>query len=522
MKNRRTWLGAALLLALTVGLSSGAAPAAWSSGATFSNFELAGLPGAPVGVNCPGNASCFNSAAEPAIRATPAGEFYASSENGLGSGTDAWRSTDGGRHYVQLPCPDCGSQTNDTGFAPGGGDTDLAVAPAKNSSGNYNVYVSSLSLANVDVSTSTDNGASWSLNPIGATVSGDDREWISADGAANVCISYHDAATFNIDVNCSADAGSTFTQLGEAIDTSHTYAINANETGNLVTDTSASSPFRHTIYQTFSSVNSTADQATCITTGPCNYRDVWVAVSTDGGKTFTDHLVHRGTATTSYGHQFVNLAVDRAGNLYSVYSNDHNVYMSFSTNRGASWSAAKKVNTVATAIMPWSVALAPGKLDIVYYGSPFSRPAPPRQLSVHGAWKVYLAQDTNVLHGGGISQVAATPAIALRRRVRERHRLHRKPGSVRRLRRRRESIDRPCLDRLLGRPVRRHRIQPGRARMCRGADQHQRLRSHRDRDADRRNHHQVTRRIAQGPAGGRSPGPQSPSHARVECGRGSH
>src|SRR5690242_21096017 len=35
----------------------------------------------------------------------------------------------------------------------------------------------------------------------------DDREWIAADGASKVCVSYHDAVTFNIDVNCSADAG---------------------------------------------------------------------------------------------------------------------------------------------------------------------------------------------------------------------------------------------------------------------------------------------------------------------------
>lgn len=205
-------------------------------------------------MSCPnGQSTCTNFAAEPQIRATPDGQFFSSSENGLGGGTDAWRSSDGGLHYTQLACPNCGSQANDTGFAPGG-DTDVAVAPAKNAAGNYNVYVSSLSLANVDVSTSTDNGVSWSLNPIGATISGDDREWVAADGASNVCLSYHDVATFNIDVNCSADAGATFTQLGEAIDANHSYAINANEIGNLAIDTSAGSRYRHTIYQTFSAV----------------------------------------------------------------------------------------------------------------------------------------------------------------------------------------------------------------------------------------------------------------------------
>jgi hypothetical protein len=399
-----TALAAGSALVLTA--SSGAA------GDAFTNFELAGLPKAAVGVSCPGNSSCYNNAAEPAIRANPAGEFFASSENGLGSGTDAWRSTDGGLHYVQLQCPDCASQTESTGFAPGGGDTDLAVAPAKNSSGNYNVYVASLSLANVDVSTSTDDGATWSLNPIGATISGDDREWIEADGAGKVCISYHDAATFNIDVNCSADAGATFTQLGEAIDSSHTYAINANETGNLTSDTSSKSPYRHTIYQTFSAVNSTSDQATCVSTGPCEYRDVFVAVSTDGGQTFTDHLVHRGSPTTSYGHQFVNVSVDRAGNVYSVFCDDHNIFMSVSTDQGSTWSAPVKVNSVATAVFPWSVALGDGKVDVVYYGSKyFQKGTTPDSYPSTASWKVYLAQNVQATTGGAFTQVAATPTV---------------------------------------------------------------------------------------------------------------
>jgi hypothetical protein len=402
-------LAAAVVVAALVG---GASPPAWSSGTTFTTFELAGLPSAPAGVACPGHSNCYNGAAEPAIRSNPAGNFFASSENGLGSGTDAWRSLDAGRHYTQLASPDSGSQTNSTGFAPGGGDTDLAIAPFKNSAGSYNVYVASLSLANVDVSTSQDNGATWSLNPIGATISGDDREWIAAGGVSKVCMSYHDAVTFNIDVNCSTDAGTTFTQLSEAIDTNHTYAINANETGNLTIDTSKTSPYRNTIYQTFSAVNSTAEQTTCVSTGPCNYRDVFVAVSTDGGKTFTDRLVHRGSTTASYGHQFVNVAVDNAGNVYSIYSDDHNIYMSHSTDRGVKWSAPLKVNTIATAIFPWAVALAPGKIDVVYYGSPYYHAGTtPDNYPATAQWKVYLAQDMTANKGGGFTQVGVTAPV---------------------------------------------------------------------------------------------------------------
>src|SRR5579859_1475021 len=116
---------------------------------TFRNFGIAQTPG----VTCPGAKKCSNIAAEPAIRADGAGAFFASSENNVGNGTEAWRSLDGGLHYTALDSPDQGSQSNNTGFAPGGGDTDLAVATAKNSSHHYNVYVASLYLANISVAT---------------------------------------------------------------------------------------------------------------------------------------------------------------------------------------------------------------------------------------------------------------------------------------------------------------------------------------------------------------------------------
>src|SRR5579864_3898118 len=269
---RRFALGLAipLLLVSTLAFFT-AAPAFASHPFAFTNFELGDFnaPGAP-GTVCPQsteNPACTNSAAEPAIRANPAGNFFASSEHGIGNGTDAWRSSDGGLHYTTLVSPNAVSQSNTTGFAPGGGDTDLATAPVKNSAGNYNVYVSSLNLASVDVSTSTDNGNTWALNPTSATIPGDDRPWIAADGASKVCISYHDIATGNIDVNCSMNAGTTFTQLGEAIDSNHTFALNAvggNMIGNLMID-----PTTHDIYQTFSSVDSGDTTACAALMSPC-------------------------------------------------------------------------------------------------------------------------------------------------------------------------------------------------------------------------------------------------------------
>src|SRR5947199_2166963 len=112
------------------------------------------------------------------------------------------------------------------GFSPAGGDTDIAVAPSRNLNGFFNVYVASLAtsppLANVYVSTSKDGGNSWLLNPTGASIPVDDREWIAADGADKVCVSYHAiSATNDIFVTCSLNGGTTFTQTGNAFDPAH-------------------------------------------------------------------------------------------------------------------------------------------------------------------------------------------------------------------------------------------------------------------------------------------------------------
>lgn len=54
----------------------------------------------------------------------------------------------------------------------------------------------------------------WDIGPLvtSAMIPGDDRPWIAADGQSKVCISYHDVATFNLDVTCSYDADATLTQ----------------------------------------------------------------------------------------------------------------------------------------------------------------------------------------------------------------------------------------------------------------------------------------------------------------------
>ena len=405
--------GLVLMAMVFMPVADAAKPA--PGGGQFTTFSLAGTPPAAAGTVCPGSGSvCNNLAAEPAIRTSKDGAFFATSENGLGGGTLAWKSTDGGRHYATLLSPNGVSASNDTGFAPGGGDTDLAVATAKNAAGQYNIYVASLTLANIDVSTSTDGGATWTLNPITTPETIDDREWIAADGASKVCISYHNGPQ-GITVGCSPNAGTTFTQFSPAIDVGHSWQTANNAIGNLAIDAGS-----HTIYQIYSAITTAAETACApqlgVVEGTCDYHGVYMAVSTDGGLTFTDKPVYiNPDPMASYGHQFTNVSVDAAGTVYAIYGDNHNIFYSWSKDRGTSWSAPKQLNSgpAATAIFPWSVAGAAGKLDVVWYGtSYYDGVNTPDTYPDSATWTVYFAQSLNATSAkSSFSQVAASPVV---------------------------------------------------------------------------------------------------------------
>ena len=391
-----TRLFAALSVVIAVLAAVGGASAAKPAGPGFSDFTVSATPPNPAGTVCPGSTLCSNGAAEPAIGVSPTGRFFASSENGLAGGTMAWTSGDNGLHYASTPSPNDVSTGSDSvgqesGFEPGGGDTDVAVATATNSSGNYNAYVVSLTLANIDVSTSTDNGSTWSLNPVTALPI-DDRPWVAATGASKVCISYLTAPgvllpQVGLHVQCSNDAGNSFPQVADAYDTGPVglaASQGGSRTGNLVFDPSNPS----TMYTVFAYEN--------VEDGPnpsAFLHNVGIAVSTDGGVTWHDYPVRvNPDITAKYDNQFVNVAVDKAGVVYVAYSDNHGIFYQYSTNHGQTFSAPVQVSQgTDTAVMPWLAAGDGGKIDLVYYqatgysGNPETAPS-----SV--PWKVVMAQ----------------------------------------------------------------------------------------------------------------------------------
>ncbi len=409
------------IVLLLVGLSAAFPAARASSGSSFAftNYEL----GSTTGQTCPSGAGgCANDAAEPQIRADASGSFYASSETSICfvgtqndcGGTFAWRSIDGGLHYATLPSPNRVTLDNQT-VSPAGGDTDLALAPARNALGYYNVYVASLvrtpPLADIFVSSSHDGGQTWFVNPVAANLPVDDREWVAADGASKVCLSYHAIATTDeLVVECSYDGGLTFPQTASAFDANHQFLAGLNnQIGSLAID-----PNNHVVYQSFAGIASAADLQ-CDATQDCLHA-VWLASSLDGGLTFTDHLVYvNPSQTVTYDHQFTSVAVDRSGNVYDAFTDNHNTYLSVSTDFGQTWSAPAQVNSgpANTAIFPWVTAGSSGQVDVVFYGtSYYDGVNVPDSYPMSAAWYVYFAQNLNaVAKPGAFTQVDASPII---------------------------------------------------------------------------------------------------------------
>ena len=346
-------------------------------GFTFANpVELTKTPISPI---------FFQQDGEPEIHVDNYGDIYVTAINGVPGGTDLWKSTDKGATFVYLGEPDgaqdkCSTLLQCAGL--GGGDDSTDVSP-----GGY-LYVSSLWIGNVTVSTSMDGGTggtepgqAWQVNPAAASVIVDDRQWIAAYGPQTLNMTYRQApGTGALFFNKSTDAGKTF---GTPV-----LMRTGNSTeGNLVVD-----PYNGNLYTTTIPANAT--------------RQIHLLKSVNGGASWTETTAYAGAVGSNPGHKFTILAVDRGGNLHLVFSESHSdgsyhVYLTSSTDQGASWLSPVQVDSgigdTTYAVMPWVVAGSPGVVDITWLGSPNSPNSFP------SAWYVYFAQTRNALSTSGVT-----------------------------------------------------------------------------------------------------------------------
>ncbi len=388
---------------------------------------------------------------EPGDRVDSQGTVYVESIRGVPGGVDLWRwnqSIEGGPNangtlpfkYEGQPdncgifgltgggcVNNTGSPTN-LGVAPGGGDADFAVnAPDPNNSAIPNLALSSLTLApGVTATNSRNRGDSFFTPPnvVAALVPVDDRMWNDApDDPSTVYISYHDLATFNIEVQRSNNGGLTYTAgLGEAIDAATlpaagniTPIASANVAAQIKVDHNTSScPSRGNLYVAFVAPDSATENATS-----APLRSVYVGVSTNAGLnaptiTFADRKVFTSPpgspgATNGGNNIFPALAVDNFGYVYTVWSDNQSVFLSSSSDLGNSWTSPVRVNQDGTVgksnVFPWVAADANGHVVVTWLGSSLAgnsnNVAVMQPTCTDGSsdcwaqWTVYMAESVN-------------------------------------------------------------------------------------------------------------------------------
>ncbi|MGI8802272.1 MAG: hypothetical protein ACR2KV_08885 [Solirubrobacteraceae bacterium] len=370
----RFWLIAAAVCCVCLGF---AGPAAAD---VVGNFSVGQLQATAVGATGCGT----NSAGEPALHISRVGNLFLGSESGVLGGSQLWRGLGALGGSSASPCGlEYRGQPNVLlpGIGLAGGDIDIAVASAPNAAGSYNLYVASLYLASVNVAHSLDNGATFAQTPVVFGIPLDDREWIAAFGAHTSLLSYHDIVTNDINVLRSDDDGGSYIQIAQAIPLTD-YRARNNQIGNLVIDHRNLPPGGgFYAYQSFVAPSTPA--------GAVN-NEAFLAVSPDGGHTWTDQAIPCSVQAAGLDHNFPNVSVDPAGNVWYAWSDDHNVSTAESTDRGQTWTCSGPVSTnTSQAIYPWMAATAHG-VDLVYYGSP-TAPGSDQTFYVYFAQNLYTS-----------------------------------------------------------------------------------------------------------------------------------
>ncbi len=345
--------------------------------------------------NKPLKAPVTNSDGEPSNRTDIRGNAYIAGIRGFPAGVDLW-------YYDFRP----GSPTYDPnarnplyrgqpdGFSPddatqlggdGGGDVDLAVGfgtptftplPGVTLSTTPFLAYSSLIAANLSVGNSLDRAQTYNgPQPLGSTIPVDDREWHGAYGNNSVYMLYR---TISVPVvgymQRSNDGGFTYpftTTLGP---TDQTAGVDVNQkTG--------------TVYASFN------DGTVYVGEDPAPNNP-----ASPGPLTYTPHQA--ATDPNGVGHIFCTVKVAEGsdtnpkGIVYLAYSNDHDVFLVYSTDKAVTWSTPVRVSNVpgGTNIFPW-IEVGSGStknsVGIAWYGTTSARN------DDNANWKVYYAFTSN-------------------------------------------------------------------------------------------------------------------------------
>jgi hypothetical protein len=358
--------------------------------------------------------------AEPGMAVAPDGTIWAASNvSGAFSsgdralGSDVYVSRDGGKTFRWVAQP---ISVNSAAPGAGGFDTDLTVAPEKNSKGHYTVYAASLSIADSTLAWSDDDGATWSRTPISG-VPVEDRPWVAADGPCKVYVAYHAPLLLPTDGTstlvttvdtCDPTATRETSVVGTDADTVVGGLTNP-QFGKPWVDSSPRSPHRHNLYlpmaQCHAPTGATLSEDANASSGgipSCGDKSQnLIAVSTDGGTTFVVHQVSVGSKTMAIWPATV--ATDVLGTVYFVWTDSIHSYLNVSHDGGTTWSPSRRldVGPLRAAVYPTVAALGAGRVDVAMYATTdragnsndasMGKPGSPDGAT----WRVWVARSSN-------------------------------------------------------------------------------------------------------------------------------
>ena len=350
---------------------------------------------------------------EPSIRTDFLGNTYAGGIRGVPAGVDLWffdLNPNSPKYdpFMRVPYyrgqPDAFTPTTaaDLG-SDGGGDIDLAVGFAVPAGQEHpTLNFSSLVLANISTGRSRDRAETYEKNPGGNSTGGvsvDDRQWQEFLGANSVYLYYRTIAPAVTQIQRSDDGGLTFGPAATAGTTTQVGPIDVHQKTEVV-------------YAAKSTGVVAIGKPPAPGLPPLQYTNVQAATDPNG----VAHLFF-----------VVKVADDETpnGTVYVCYSNDREILLKHSTDQGATWSKAVRVNQepLKTNVFPWlDTGTKTGSVGIVWYGTTHPENDDGAQ------WKVYYAQSFNatadeptfeiaevtepehVIHGSNISEGGLTGA----------------------------------------------------------------------------------------------------------------
>jgi hypothetical protein len=212
------------------------------------------------------------------------------------------------------------------------------------------IYFTDLLLATATIQTSSDGGSTWVRNPVASVTPIDDRQWLAVGPtvgsnplakAETVYMSYNQIPTGLWIMS------SQYTSLG--------LGWKAGNRGRPITaDTNARDLFCVDAH------DGTIYMPNTESTGLAMY------VSTNGGNSFTKKPVLDGSPD-DFQSIFVISDTDEAGNIYLAWTDEINVTLAVSQNKGDSWRFLTVQSGNGTRVLPWMAAGDAGRAGIVWY-----------------------------------------------------------------------------------------------------------------------------------------------------------